>query len=487
MKVKQIKIFLLITLIALGLNCRQCLATFAIHLRTLTNETIALEVEGNDTIGQLKEKIALKCTRYPSYAQRLISRGKQLEDAKTVTEYKLSAGAVVHLVIMIGCSSSKKQIPIFIQEGTTTVDSGASQHELTVNSQTSVQEACETIKRENPGEDTRNSYLTIKKQDGFKLYDYRLLNPEDKILEIFDNLKPDEDECLCIVRLPTVRVDYSDPEMSVTAVFFEDATVGALKQEIYDKLAKELSYDMNYHSSEELFAAFKLQAINQDAPVATVSTLETDSQKVSEVGLLPVDKSGTVIKHGNRKVRSLFLEKIASPEKTEVKAESNSLERKLSTLSQALNNLKKRLTALQKGLTAITQKLADTGDKKPQIQKDQSSLIKKNLIDIKKDNNIVNDPAPVTFSDIIINCSAYAQNNELKALIHDTALQVLKENQAIINNNEEKNQGSLATFFEFLKEAQRSVIISKEELSKNKAKGLLNKTFNGFIDEVINE
>lgn len=481
MKVKQIKIFLLITFIALILNCGQCLATLEIYLQTLTGKILRIEATGDDTIATIKKKVEFVDQSYPASCQRIILMGKQLEDEKTLNEYKFQAVTVVHLVARIGCTSRREQISIFIQEGTTTVDSGASQHELTVNSQTSVQEACETIKRENPGEGTRNSYLTIKKQDGFKLYDYRLLNPEDKILEIFDNLKPDEDECLCIVRLPTVRVDYPDPETSVTAVFFEDATVGTLKQEIYDKLAKELSDDMNYHSSEELFTAFKLQAINQDDPVSTVSALEINSQKVSEVGLLPFDKIG------KRKVKSLFLEKIASPEKTEVKAESDSLEGKLSTLSQALNKLKKRLTALQKGLTAITQKLADTGDKKPKIQKDQSNLIKKNLIDIKNNNDIVSETASVTLSDIIVNCSVYAQHNELKVLIHDTALQVLKENQAIINNNEEKNQSALATFFEFLKEVKKENIMQKEELSKAKVKGNLNKTFNDFIDRVINE
>ncbi|KAF8644453.1 hypothetical protein AX16_008452 [Volvariella volvacea WC 439] len=71
-----------------------------IKVKTLTGKEIELDIDAEDKITRIKEKVEEQ-SGVPPPQQRLIFGGRQMQDDKTAKDYNINAGAVLHLVLAL--------------------------------------------------------------------------------------------------------------------------------------------------------------------------------------------------------------------------------------------------------------------------------------------------------------------------------------------------------------------------------------------------
>ncbi|KAI9299367.1 ubiquitin-related domain-containing protein [Cunninghamella echinulata] len=71
-----------------------------IKVKTLTGKEIEIDIEPNDTISRIKERVEEK-EGIPPPQQRLIYGGKQMADDMTAAHYNITGGSVLHLVLAL--------------------------------------------------------------------------------------------------------------------------------------------------------------------------------------------------------------------------------------------------------------------------------------------------------------------------------------------------------------------------------------------------
>ncbi|ORZ17200.1 ubiquitin-related domain-containing protein [Absidia repens] len=71
-----------------------------IKVKTLTGKEIEVDIEPNDAISRIKERVEEK-SGIPPPQQRLIYGGKQMADEMSASSYGVDGGSVLHLVLAL--------------------------------------------------------------------------------------------------------------------------------------------------------------------------------------------------------------------------------------------------------------------------------------------------------------------------------------------------------------------------------------------------
>eukprot|EP00253_Pinus_taeda_P023492 PITA_23492 len=74
----------------------------SIKVKTLTGKDVEIDIEPNDTIDEIKQPVEEK-KGIPPMEQRVIYVGKQMNDEKIPSEYKIGGGYVLPLALGGGC------------------------------------------------------------------------------------------------------------------------------------------------------------------------------------------------------------------------------------------------------------------------------------------------------------------------------------------------------------------------------------------------
>ncbi len=77
-----------------------CVCVSQVTVKNLTGNTTVVNVPPSTTVAQLKGAISEKLG-VPVVAQRLLFAGRQLEDDRSLHEYRFGEDVVVHLVISV--------------------------------------------------------------------------------------------------------------------------------------------------------------------------------------------------------------------------------------------------------------------------------------------------------------------------------------------------------------------------------------------------